>query len=196
MSTLVAFIEMGMAEVKIPEAVRRRELAETSLAKNLVAVRTALGLTQDALSSASGISRATIAQLETGVSDPRLSTLSALANAMGMPTGLLLLSEVEVRSVIDLLGKGTEHHFPPLPPGDQRQLRQWLNGGMLRDRTEAVRLVARWVAASGGSPPMAAVVAGLCAVIVPDPGLLIGARWGTLIAAEMDRFDNVKSSQG
>jgi transcriptional regulator with XRE-family HTH domain len=176
-----------MPDPNYPQPIRRQELAETLLAKNLVAVRTASGLTQDALSAASGISRATIAQLETGVSDPRLSTLAALSAAVGLPTSLLLVGEVEVRSVIGLLS-AVSGQIPPLPLADQRQLNQWVNGGMLRDRTEAVRMAAEWVLANAGSNNLAAVVAGLCAAIVPDPGLTVGARWGELIAIEMDRF--------
>ena len=176
-----------MDDVEDLGAVRRREAAETLLAKNLVALRTAFGWTQDALSAASGISRATIAQLETGVSDPRLSTLAALAAAAGLPAALLLVGEVEVRSVGGLLARSATD-VPAMPAAELRQLRRWVNGGMLRDRTEAVRVAAQWVTAHAGPEPLAAVVAGLCAAIVPDPGLTVGAVWGELIAAEMGRF--------
>ena len=177
-----------MAESKSPVPYRRVESAETVLAKNLVAARTAAGWTQDALSAASGISRATIAQLETGVSDPRLSTLAALAAAIQLPLSSLLLSGLEIAG---LVGLGARLSTDPLvlTAADVRQLRRWVGSGMLRDRAEAVRLVAQRVAAVEGVHPLGVLFAALFAPYLPDAGATIGAAWGELIATESAKLD-------
>ncbi len=165
---------------------RRRESAETLVARNLVAARTAAGWTQDALSATSGISRATIAQLETGVSDPRLSTLAALAAGLRLPLALLLFGGVEVRALAGLAGQLAAAPLP-LTDADLRQLRRWVHSGLLRDRAEAVRWAAQRVSADDDADPLAVAVAALFAGHHPDPGVAVGAAWGTLLAAELAR---------
>ncbi len=50
--------------------------------KKVVAIRKKKKLSQRALAELSGINQVTIARIETGVFDPRLSTLRALAKAL------------------------------------------------------------------------------------------------------------------
>jgi len=59
-------------------------------AENLLAARKAAKLTQVQLSERSGVSQSHISQLEKGNLEPRLSTILALAGALGVETGALL----------------------------------------------------------------------------------------------------------
>lgn len=73
--------------------------ASGDLARNLVAARSAAGLTQQMLAKRSGISRATIAQIEAGDSDPRQSTIAFLAAALGVSPIALILSPREAAAL-------------------------------------------------------------------------------------------------
>ncbi|WNO03981.1 helix-turn-helix transcriptional regulator [Rhodoferax mekongensis] len=55
-----------------------------SLIKTLEHVRTAQGLTQAELGERTGVARKTIVRIESGETDPRLSTIEAVARVMGM----------------------------------------------------------------------------------------------------------------
>lgn len=61
--------------------------------EKLVPIRKRKGMTQEALSRASGIHRVTIAKYETGASSPRLSNLEKLAEALGVTVSELLGEE-------------------------------------------------------------------------------------------------------
>jgi transcriptional regulator with XRE-family HTH domain len=60
------------------------------LARNLVALRQARRLTQDALAAAAGVPRSTIANLESGDANPSLAVLVKVAGALGVPIDELL----------------------------------------------------------------------------------------------------------
>ena len=51
----------------------------------LARLRKVKGVSQDRLSKLSGVSRVTIARIETGKSSPNLKTLELLANALKVP---------------------------------------------------------------------------------------------------------------
>lgn len=59
----------------------------------LVSIRKRKGMTQEALSRASGIHRVTIAKYETGTSSPRLTNLEKLAAVLGVTVSELLGEE-------------------------------------------------------------------------------------------------------
>lgn len=65
--------------------------ATGDIGANLQRLRGMRGLTQDAVAGAAGLSRAAYRNLETGLSEPRASTLVALARALGVMPGDLLL---------------------------------------------------------------------------------------------------------
>lgn len=67
------------------------------LAVNVTQARLRAGLTQHALAEAAELSRATVHLIEAGACDPRLSTISSLATALGIDT-LVLLGEQKEHS--------------------------------------------------------------------------------------------------
>ncbi|MES2105070.1 MAG: XRE family transcriptional regulator [Pseudomonadota bacterium] len=66
--------------------------AAAHLARNLISLRSVRTLTQDALAKSSGLPRSTIANLESGDSNPSLAVMIKIANALGVPMDELLAS--------------------------------------------------------------------------------------------------------
>lgn len=83
-------------------------LTRTAIAANLVQAREAAGLTQGQLSDISGASRATIAQIETGEGDPRLSTIESIAIALGIPPFMLLLRDTDAGRLVEMVDNRKE----------------------------------------------------------------------------------------
>lgn len=72
--------------------VRRLPPERAAFAANLHRARRAAGLTQAELAERSGVAQSHISQLETGLWEPRLGTIMALAAALGVEPGSLLPS--------------------------------------------------------------------------------------------------------
>ena len=89
------------------------------VAQNLLIARNALELTQQEVADASGISRATIAQLEAGTGDPRLSTLELLAATLHMPVHFLLLDQAAFRALAELIADAEAMAHSVEKPRDQ-----------------------------------------------------------------------------
>jgi len=64
--------------------------AGAHLARNLVSLRHARRVTQQALAKAAGVPRSTVANLESGEGNPSLTVLVKIANALGAPIDELL----------------------------------------------------------------------------------------------------------
>ncbi len=180
----------------------RKESADAILAKNLVAARVTAGLTQQDLAIASDISRATIAQLETGCSDPRLSTIVDLARALGISPMLLLIGPSEARALAELPQRVANAPLS-LPAADVVRMRGYVASGMLKDRLRAAALgatIARDASRSGetssrsndpgtadhgtavGSSSAAVWIwAAVLSAILPGEGTAIGAAVGQLL---------------
>ena len=78
-------VEAGTAQgdPALPDVERRRMILH--LARNVAAARQRAGWTQHQLARAADLSRATIHLIEAGACDPRLSTVTSLAKALGRP---------------------------------------------------------------------------------------------------------------
>lgn len=100
-------VDAGMAYRQIagvPQSEIERKLAD-ALGRRLAGLREERGLTQEALADATGISRNHYQLLENGISNrktkrpanPRLSTLVALSNALGMSAAELVAEVLSER---------------------------------------------------------------------------------------------------
>ena len=158
-----------------------RESIDSVLAKNLVAARVIAGLTQLDLATAAGVSRATVAQLETGYSDPRLSTVVELSRALGVAPIVLLAGTPEVEALAGLAEGGDPDTLPKASPMDLARIRDFASSGLLKDRVRAARLGAA-VARGGVETPLGiAVTAGLFSAALPGAGTAVGALLGRLL---------------
>jgi transcriptional regulator with XRE-family HTH domain len=73
---------------------------QTNFSENLIFFRKKRGLTQDALSKASGVSRRMIVYYETHNASPTVDVISALAKALNVPIEDLI-GKVEVKTALD-----------------------------------------------------------------------------------------------
>ncbi|WP_082554487.1 helix-turn-helix domain-containing protein [Aeromicrobium sp. Root495] len=67
------------------------------LGRLLVAARSSAGLSQEGLAAVSEVSRVTIAKIESGRTDPQLSTVYRLAAGLGVDLGALLPADPRPR---------------------------------------------------------------------------------------------------
>lgn len=165
--------------------------ARDTLARNLSAARTAMGLSQDQLAEAAGISRATVIQLEAGEGDPRLSTLTGLAMALDVSPVFFLFGRDELSAIATLHQSGDAKRVQAqLSKDEQEVMRRLLGSGLPKNRTKAVKMGAEAAAAAG----MAAGVVASAAIgtaVLPVVGTAIGAALGALWARNRSaREDN------
>ena len=168
---------MSAESIPLPKP---RESFDSVLAKNLVVARSAAGLTQHELAEAARVSRATIAQLETGYSDPRLSTIVHLANGIGISPLLLLAGALEVEALSNISQWLTDHPID-LPPDEIDRIKRLLRTGMLKDRGRAARLGAALAAAKGHDTTAEKVGAAVLSAILPGSGTVLGIALAELI---------------
>src|SRR5580704_9230221 len=173
-------IEGVMSPVSEPAIALVRESTDAVLAKNLVIARAIAGITQTQLADLSNISRATIAQIETGSSDPRLTTIVQLARAIGIPPILLLIGLEEAQALAALLDL-TKATPAPIDSRQVARMRQHVATGMLKDRLRAAMIGATAIE-SFSEKELARVSAAIFSAFIPGTGTQIGAMLGELLA--------------
>jgi transcriptional regulator with XRE-family HTH domain len=162
----------------------RPEGVATKLARNLVAARVAAGVTQQQLADRADVSRATIAQIEAGVSDPKFSTVLQLARALSVDPLLLLLGTNELATIASLLKLNlASPQYEQLRTSDLREIQRLVNSGMVRDRVSAARLGAA-AAHAAGYATEASIGAAIGAAISPGQGTVLGAALAQLLSGK------------
>lgn len=148
-----------------------------TLARNLSAARGALGISQDQLATAGGVSRATINQLEGAEGDPRLSTLVALAAALGVSPVFLLLGRDELDAIAKAPGsKEAKEVQAHLTPDELDTMRRLLRSGVAKNRTKAVAMGST-AATTAGLTAGALAAAAIGTALLPGIGTAIGAAF-------------------
>jgi transcriptional regulator with XRE-family HTH domain len=69
----------------------RREDVQRALGRNLRQARERAGLTQEAVAERSGVHPTEVSRIESGKRDPRIATVEALAEAVGVSVSDLLV---------------------------------------------------------------------------------------------------------
>jgi transcriptional regulator with XRE-family HTH domain len=162
-----------------------RRFSAGRLARNLVIARQVLGITQQQLAAKAEVSRATIAQVESGVSDPRLSTIGDLAAALGIATIVLLLGEAECRALLELTRQHSGQRAA-VEPRDEQRMRLLLASGSIRDLHRAAQHGADLARTAGEDAPAAATLAAIFSTIAPGEGTELGAALGRLLHKEVN----------
>jgi len=143
------------------------------MAKNLQLARMAAGLTQIELSARSGVTRATIAQLESATGDPCLSTIIKLATVLGISPMLLLMRDTEFAGLARLIREGK---LPDemLTPDQAQQVAMMLATGVDKQKANAAKVLTGAATLCGLSAVGSVIGAGL----LPLAGGALGAALG------------------
>ncbi len=167
---------------------------QDTLARNLSAARGALGMSQDQLAVAAGVSRATINQLEGGSTakgDPRLSTVVCIAAGLGISPAFLLLGRSELDAIVEApKRKEVEDISSHLTAEKLETMRRLLRSGVAKNRTKAVEMGGAAVASAGASKGAIAAAA-IGTALLPGIGTAIGAVIGSIWLA--NRIKNEKT---
>jgi transcriptional regulator with XRE-family HTH domain len=143
-----------------------------------VLAREAVGITQSDLAERAKTSRATIAQIESGDGDPRLSTLSALAEGLGVSAPLLLLNRHDIIKLAEILKNKKEVVAALLSIDDLPLLEELSSSDLAADRKKAARISADVASKFGFDSLGAAVGAAIGTTLLPGIGTAIGAFFG------------------
>lgn len=165
------------------------EDVQDTLARNLAAARSALGMSQDQLATAAGVSRATVNQLEGGSTangDPRLSTLVHIARALGLSPVFLLLGRDELDAIEGATNSNEVQDVRSHITAEELEtMRRLLRSGVAKNMTRAVEMGGS-AAVNAGITAGAIAAAAIGTVLLPGIGTAIGAVIGsTWLAKKM-----------
>lgn len=153
----------------------------SSVAENLIIARRVAGLSQHELAARANLSRATIAKIETGQSDPRLSTIAILAQALGVTAHALISTHDEVDRLIDILDNC--HEIIDIAPNEEKTDDLTLKEKNLRALRRSAEQAAAFSRAAGYHSMSSQVACAIYNSHAPGIGAALGAhafRNGTL----------------
>jgi transcriptional regulator with XRE-family HTH domain len=153
------------------------------VAQNIHIARNVLGWAQQRLAQEAGVSRATIAQLEAGIGDPRLSTIELLAVALHVSPAFLTLDQPGFRALSEIVsgtavlkaGNGQAHRRA------MEALGHALKSGHYRGRLEAARMGVDAANQAGLKGTACIVGAALGSARLASRGTFLGAHLAHLI---------------
>jgi transcriptional regulator with XRE-family HTH domain len=151
-------------------------------------------LSQDQLAELSGVSRATIVQLESGSGDPRLSTLAAIAGALGISPMLLLLGSDELLAIANVAESAeAEKMREHLSKETLEDMQRLLRSGLQKNRSKAI---AMGIAAAITNGPLTGLIRGLVpgiaigSSLLPGVGTIIGAALGAALYKSLTKKES------
>jgi len=163
-----------------------RERCDSRLGRNLVLARQAAGMTQHELARLAGVSRATVAQIESGRCDPRLSTVVLLADALQVHPLLLLIGP----ELLEALIAAQQGHLPDplgalLSPREVDQMLRLVGSGHSRDSLQA-GWIGSLAARNAGMDSPGRIGAGIGSGMVPGAGTRFMAALANLLSGRRD----------
>lgn len=166
-----------------------------NVGRALKARRETIGLTLRALATKSGVSPSTISDIERGAKSPTISTLSLLAEGLGVPTSSLLGVELPPPGRIQVI-RGAEQPTIVDPATGAR--REKFGPAQAGSKVEFVRYVVPPRATAGPFPPHAAgtiehlhVAAGAVRIVCGDDAARLEAGDSCTCRADAPHlFDN------
>jgi len=153
------------------------------LGTNLAFAREAAGITQAELADRAKTSRATIAQIESGDGDPRLSTLVAIAEALFVSPCVLLLGRIDISAFVELARSRGDWATSTGDDKDIEMLDELSSSPVVAKRRRAARMARDLASKRGFDGIGAAVGAAIGTVIWPGVGTLVGASLGVAVQA-------------
>ena len=160
---------------------QQRDAVNANVAKNLVLARNACEFTQSELAEEAEVSRATIAQIESGDGDPRLSTIIDIATSLQISPVILLLGEDELNSLIKLIKEFPKEN---IPEEDIEEMRRLLSSGLKKHKLKAAKLGA---ATTVG---LSSAGAAIGSVLMPGIGTIVGASLGAFMSNKFKSKEN------
>jgi len=145
------------------------------LGANLAFAREAAGITQADLAAKARTSRATIALIESGGGDPRLSTLVAIAEALSVSVYVLLLGKSEVNKLVELVDRVGDLADARRKDKDHELLQELSSSQLMAERRRAARMSTDLATNLGFVGKGVAVGAAIGTMILPGLGTAIGA---------------------